>query len=568
MMWSSLAEGRLAGESSSKLPFVRIPSAYSQLFHGKHDYDLYTVPQINAGAEAKYWPRAKLLGGCSALNAMIYHYGAPSDYDEWAEFQDSQDGASGWFYKNFNEYFMKYEKYHPSEKFPLVDASLRGSSGPVEVGYFGHISEGTTKFIEACDKAGIAHSSPDVNTHKGSLGATKAMTYISPRGRRVTTESAYLTAAVLARPNLKVATKAQVTRVLFEQVHEAGGPETRAVGVEFTNPNGEKFRVKARKEVVLAAGAIHTPQILMLSGVGPADHLTAHNIPVVADLPGVGSHLMDHVVIDLRYKDKSESSVAFLRGQSFAQRLQLIAALLQYRLKGTGPLASNLAEAISFVRSDDPVLFPREEYPPEQVEEDTTSGPGAPDIELFFTPMAYRQHGQVILLPEHYFALHAVLLRPTSTGTIRLQSADPREPPLIDPEYLSTEHDVAVLVRAARLLTRIVRTEPLASMLDPAGDTDEALDYALGALDDEALAQRVREKAETLYHPACTARMAPLPDGGVVDPLLRVHGIANLRVADASVFPTIVSGHTAAPVIAVAEKAADLIKADFKRDSI
>ncbi|KAI0636071.1 GMC oxidoreductase [Trametes polyzona] len=544
-----------AGKSSLDELFATVPVSYGRMFRTNLDWNLHTAPQTSLGNATKYWPRAKLLGGCSCLNAMVYHMGSPEDYDEWASMQKGQEGADQWTYGQFVQYMMKFEDFHPSPQQPGVDASLHGKSGPMKVGFFGHTSAGTPKFIEACVNAGIKPV-PDVNTAHGTLGVTKVMTYIDSNGRRVTTEFAYLTPDALSRPNLKVITQVHVTRILFD----TSGSTPRAVGAEFTKPSGETFQVKARKEVVLSAGAVHTPQILQLSGVGPADHLREHGIPVVADLPGVGSHLMDHPVFNLNYRDKSRSSIAYLFGTSFADRLKLIRALVQYRLYGNGPLTSNICEAIAFVRSTDPQLFPHDEFPPDKAPEDTTAGSGAPDIELFFSPFGYIGHGSERLPPNHYFGLHGVLLRPTSTGTIRLKSSDPYDLPVIDPQYLSTEHDVAVLVRAARLLARIVRTPPLADMLDPAGEDDALLDHALHTLDDAAIAERIRGAVETLYHPACTARMAPLEDGGVVDPFLRVHGIPNLRVVDASVFPTIVSGHTAGPVLAVAEKAADLIK--------
>ncbi|PIL22660.1 hypothetical protein GSI_15352 [Ganoderma sinense ZZ0214-1] len=550
-----------AGESSVENTFAIVPAAYSKLFHTQWDWELFTVPQTDADSQVRYWPRAKLLGGCTCMNALIFHIGAPEDFDEWVRLQKGQPGAEQWAFKEFNNYIKKFETFHSSTDYPQVDSSLRGTSGPVQTGHFGHVSKGTRKFIDACAKVGLARSS-DVNTHRGTMGVTKAstsrflLTFISPNGRRVTTESAYLTSEVLARKNLKVITHAHVTRILFDK----SGPMPRAVGVEFSHGKGQKFRVKAKKEVVVSSGAVHSPQILMLSGVGPGDHLTAHGIPVVADLAGVGSHLMDHIVIDLNFRDKTNSSLACLKGESFAHSLSFMKALFEYRMSGRGPLSSNVAEAIGFVRSDDPALFPPSEYP-ERNYEDTSSGPGAPDIEVFYTPTGYLKHGMVSMGPQHYFAVHGVLLRPTSTGTIRLKSADPHEPPVIDPKYLSTEHDVAVLVRTARLLARIANTQPLASMLDPVGKDDALLDHTFHELDEAAVAEAVRRKAETLYHPACTARMAPKDEGGVVDPFLRVHGIPNLRVVDASVFPTIVSGHTAAPTIAVAEKAADLIKA-------
>ncbi|CDO75176.1 GMC oxidoreductase [Trametes cinnabarina] len=386
-----------AGNSAMKNPFAIIPLSYSLMFHTKHEWDLWTVPQRKAGSVQKYWPRAKLLGGCSCLNAMIFHAGAPEDYNEWALLQKGHEGALQWSYRELLPYLRKFEKYHPSPEFPEVDPAQRGNAGPVDVGYFGWVAPGTRKFIEACANVGIP-AVPDVNTPKGSMGVTK--------GRRVTSEYAYLTPEVLARPNLKVVTGAHVTRILFD----TSGPITRAVGAEFTQPNGEKFRVKARKEVVLSAGAVHTPQILMLSGVGPADHLKSLDIPVVADLPGVGSNLMDHVVVDLNYRDRTGNSLAFLRGRTLKHKLKLVRAIWEYKFRKTGPLTSNVAEAIAFVRSDDPKLFPPSEFPPEKTPEDTSSGPGAPDIELFFTPVGYKMHTGDNMPPGEYFGLHGVLL--------------------------------------------------------------------------------------------------------------------------------------------------------------
>ncbi|KAF7791728.1 hypothetical protein EIP86_002752 [Pleurotus ostreatoroseus] len=548
-----------AGESAKNNPFARIPSAYSRMFHGPRDYNLFTEEQTHAGGTKRYWPRAKLLGGCSNMNAMMYHYGAPSDYDEWAELQKGQSGALGWTYKEFHPYFIKYERYNPSHAFPGVDPTLRGAQGLVDIGYHGHCSQPTAIFIEACKAAGIAHSH-DINTHKGTMGVTKIMTYINSQGKRVTTENAYLTEDVLARPNLRVATNASVTRILFDTFPESG---IRAVGVEFTNRQGLEFHAKARKEVVLSAGAVHTPQvrkylfwvsmqgsydtqILLLSGVGPAADLKSLDIQVIADLPGVGSNLKDHVVVDLAYMDKSKSSLSFLRPTTLPMRLRFMKALLQYQLTGKGPFTTNAGEAAAFVRSDDSDLFLSSQYAAESLPKDTTTGKGAPDLELFLTPVAYKGHGRGTP-PNfgHYnFMLHAVTLRPASTGTIQLKSKNPSDAPIINPNYLADPNDVKILIRGIRILDKISHTEPLASIIDPAGDGHPELQHNIGRSSDEELEDFIRKNAETLYHPACTARMAPLEDNGVVDPMLRVHGIPNLRIADASIFPSIVSGHT------------------------
>ncbi|KAM5537230.1 hypothetical protein V8D89_009163 [Ganoderma adspersum] len=548
-----------AGESSLKNPLAIIPAIGSGLFRSIHDWGVSTTPQPYANSRARYWPRAKLLGGCTTLNALVCHLGAPEDYDEWATLQKGQEGASQWAYRELHDYTLKFEAYQPHPEYPDVDATKRGSSGPMQTGLFNYTSEGTRRFIKACVNAGIRYM-PDLNTPAGTMGASKVMTFITPSGRRVTTEYAYLTPAVLARPNLKVIIRAQTTRVLFE----TSGPAPRAVGVEFALPTGDKFRVRARKEVVLAAGSVHTPQLLMLSGVGPAEHLAAHNVPVVADLPGVGSHLMDHLVLDFFYLDKTKSSILALRGQTFFDRLVRAKAYLDYKLRVKGPFLSNLAEGMAFVRSTDPALFPRSRNPKDEII-DTTSGPGAPDLEVFFTPAAYLKQNAEKLRRDHYFGLHAVLLRPTSTGTIRLKSNNPNDPPVIDPRYLSTKNDIAIFKRATRLMTRLVKTEPLASMLHPAGDDDPILDHRFEELDDAAVEAEIRRKVETIYHPTSTARMAPKEDGGVVDPFLRVHGIPNLRIVDASILPNITSGPTVAPVIVVGEKGADIIKAALSK---
>ncbi|KDQ57074.1 aryl-alcohol oxidase [Jaapia argillacea MUCL 33604] len=545
-----------AGGSGVTLPFTRIPAAAYRLFHDKnHDYDLYTTPQTNAGGKARYWPRGKMLGGCSSINAMMFQCGAPSDYDEWATL--GGEGAESWGYKEFSKYFLKFENFAPHRLFPNVDAKLRGSSGPVQVGYYGHFSKVAACFLESCQKVGIPLA-PDLNTSQGTIGASKIMTYIDSRGRRVSTETAYLTPEVLSRPNLKVAIRAQVTKILFESVDG----KHRAVGVEFAgDEKGPRFRAMAKQEVVLSAGAVHTPQILMVSGVGPAEELKRHSIEVVADLPGVGSHLVDHPVVDLLFRDKSGSSLNYLSNpKTLAHFARLFRNMAQFYIKGTGPLCSNVGEAVAFVRSTDPLLFPIREHP--NSVPDATSGPECPDLELFASPLAYADHGYGVVPPGDLWAIHVVLLRPTSRGHITLNSSNPFESPIIDPKYLDTQHDVDVLVRGVKLLLRISQAEPLFGLLDQ-NEKDTKLDHLLHERSEDELADLVRTRAETLYHPTSTARMAPLDRGGVVDPSLRVYGISNLRVVDASIFPNIIAGHTAAPVIAVAEKAADLLKDDL-----
>ncbi|EIN07763.1 alcohol oxidase [Punctularia strigosozonata HHB-11173 SS5] len=561
-----------AGGSGLDVPFSRIPMAYSRLFHTKHDYDLYTVPQKHCYNQPKYWPRGKMLGGCSSLNAMMFHYGAPSDYDEWVD--PAVPDSSSWSYANVKPYFRKFEKFTPSKVFPDVDVQARGSVGPIEVGYFGHYSEVARRFVDACEAIGIPKN-PDVNTDKGTLGATKVVTYTDSRGRRVTTESAYLTPQVLARPNLTVAIGARVTRVLFSRADE-GKEGPRANGVEFTNkPHGPLFQARARKEVILSAGAVHSPQILLLSGIGPAAQLASHGIPVVLDAPNVGQHLLDHIVVNVRFRESRSSpappsSLLYLKKPAtFSEVARTAKAMWQFRWRGTGPLTSNVAEAAAFLRSDDARVEGLVEKDEKAEVEDATSAKDAPDLELIASPMAWIAHGHGEVPKGNLVSFGAVLLRPTSHGSIALRSRNPFDAPTIDPNYLATDHDVAVLVRGTRALLRAAASAPLAPLLD----TDEAdpfLDNHLlfpkqgpKEISGEALERLVRERTETLYHPASTCRMARREKGGVVDYGLRVYGVRGLRVADASVFTNLVAGHTAAPAIMIGEKLADELKKEW-----
>jgi len=297
----------------------------------------------------------------------------------------------------------------------------------------------------------------------------------------------------------------------------------------------------------------------MLSGIGPAAQLAFHDVPPLVDLPGVGEHLMDHPVIDMNLLDKSGHSLGWMKSEGMSFRL--ISAILQWSWRGTGPLTTNLAEGVAFVRVDDSKLFPKSDGPP--LGEDSTSGPECPDLELFVTPMGYN-----VFTPEPItepsFGVHAVALRPTSLGNVRLKSNDPFDSPVIDPKYLSAAHDVQVLVKGIKALLRVTQAAPLASkVVDRFGDDDPTLDHHLYKATTAELEEFVRRRLNTLYHPTCTARMARREDGGVVDEELKVYGVRGLRVVDASMFPTIPAAHTAAPTLAVAEKMADLIKVEY-----
>ncbi|KAJ7623439.1 hypothetical protein FB45DRAFT_925680 [Roridomyces roridus] len=537
--------------SGSALPYSQIPSAFGKLFRTRHVYGFKTEPQVHAKGQERYFPRAKLLGGCSSINAQMAQYGAPGDFDEWAQII----GDDSWSWKNLRRYFNKFEKYTPDAAYPLVDTAERGSSGPVRVGYFNHVSKHSKAFLGACTAVGIPFVA-DFNGPKGPIGASRVMTYVDPKGQRVSSETAYLTKDVLARPNLKVAIHAHTTRILFEQV----GGATRAVGVEFARKaNGPRYQVRARKEVVVSGGALHSPHILMLSGVGPAKQLEKCGIPVVRDLQGVGAHLMDHPVVDVYLKDKLNDSARILRPNSLLSALKFIKALMYYQLTGKGMLAHTLGDSAAFVRSDDPVLFPASEFPEKL--EDSTSGAASPDLELFCNSLAYKDHGAV-LFDMHTFGLHCYLVRPTSKGEVLLKSADPWVLPSINPNYLQNPDDLEKLARGFRLLLKIAHAKEMDAYVDHKY-LDPELDHATHLKTHDQIRDIVRDRVETVYHPTSTCRMAPPEQNGVVDSKLRVYGIQGLRVCDASIFPEILSGHTAGGCFAIAEKLAEEMKAEL-----
>ncbi|KAJ4486616.1 hypothetical protein C8J55DRAFT_534989 [Lentinula edodes] len=528
-----------AGGSSKAVLFTQTPVAYGQLFRTEHAFQIFTEPQEGLGGKSKFWPRGKLLGGSSSINAQIAHYGSPEDYDEWANITKDKT----WSWNEFGRYFRKFERVLADPSYPQVDTSLRGSDGPVRVGYFNYSTRFGQDFVKSCQALDVPFC-PDFDNGKGTLGVNRVMTYIDEKATRVSTETAYLTPQVLARSNLK-------TKILFDTTTI----QPKAVGVQMQSTlGGITYYAFTNKDVILAAGAIHTPHILMLSGIGPASHLREHDVAVVKDLENVGAHLQDHPVFDIHLKDKLQLAPVFLLRKGFIQNFRYFLTTLQYLIFHTGPLAINWGEAAAFIRTDDPKLFPRNKYPDRL--SDTTSGPDSPDIEIFSTPLSYKDHGG-FLFSEHTRALHVCLLRPSSEGFIRLKSSDPWNDPSVDPKYLQADQDIERILRGIRFALQVQKTEPIASHID---FEDPAFDGKLNEYSNDQLKQEISERLETLYHPMGTCRMSASEDEGVVDSELRVHGVNGLRICDASVFPSMVSGHSAAAVIATAEKLADVLQ--------
>ena len=480
-------------------PNIKIPAAFAKQFRTKLDWDFNTEPEPHCAGRSLYMPRGKALGGSSSMNAMLYVRGHPLDYEGWAA-----GGASGWGWDDIRPYFLRAED------------NERGASehhavgGPLRVEDERSPRPLTGRFLAACEEAGI----PRIDDYNGPEQDGASLAQVTQRGgRRWSTADAYLRPA-LKRPNLDLVTGAQVLGV----EHEG----RCAIGVRYRDRRGASVAY-ADAEVILAAGALASPHLLLLSGIGPAGQLSEQGIPVAVDLPGVGENLQDHPSLGCVWDVKGGGSLADAEKPK---------ALLEFLLRRTGPLTSTIAEAFAFVRS--------------------RPGLAQPDIQFHFGPAFFVNHGFDEYDGGDAMTVGPVLVAPRSRGWLRLRSADPTEKPRILTNSLAEPEDAAAMVAGVRLAREIASQEALASVagkeLLPGADADS----------DEDLEEDVRRRMELLYHPVGTCRMGSGEDA-VVDPQLRVRGVEGLRVVDASIMPTIVSGNTNAPVIAIAEKGADLI---------
>ena len=477
-------------------PEIHIPAAFSRLFQSEADWNYHTEPQRHLDGRALYWPRGKVLGGSSSINAMIYIRGHHADYDGWAA-----AGCEGWGYANVLPYFKRSEDYAGGAgPYHGVGGELRVEP-PRSPSAFGEA------FVEAATRCGVQRNEDFNGPAQDGVGWYD----LTQRGgRRESAARAFLRPA-LRRPNLDVETGAHATRVVVE----AG----RAVGVEYVQ--GGETKVARAGEVVVCGGAVNSPQLLMLSGIGPAEALGALGIGVVADRPGVGENLQDHLIVGLRYR--------MPRGSLLDAEGPL--SVLSYLAFRKGMLSSNIAEVGLFTH--------------------TRSGEAAPDVQFHVAPVLFEDHG---LTPptEHGFSIGPTGVRPRSRGQITLRSADPFEHPAIDPNYLADPADLASLVEGLKVGREIAAEASLDAF------RGEELSPGRGAASDAELGAYVRSTCETLYHPVGTCRMGA-DDDAVVDLELRVRGVDGLRVADASVMPTVPNGNTNAPAMMIAERAADLI---------
>jgi choline dehydrogenase-like flavoprotein len=481
----------------------RVPMGIAALvpLRGRHNYAYRTVPQAQLDGRRGYVPRGRGVGGSSLINAMICTRGQPEDYDGWAAL-----GCTGWGWRDVLPVFRRIEDNQRG-----ADA-WHGVGGPLPVSDLRSPSPLSRAFVEAAVQCGYPRNGDFNGARQEGVGLYQVY---QRDGRRVDAGSAYLGDGK-RRPNLRVLAGRPVRRILFEG--------RRANGVLV-----EGRRLAARREVILCAGAIGSPQLLMLSGIGPAAHLGELGIPVLQDAPDVGEHLQDH--IDYTANVRVRASGLF--GTNPATLARMVASAGAYRRRGEGMLTSNAAEAGGFIRS----------------------GPDVerPDLQLHFCIGMVDDHNRRMHLATG-MALHVCVLRPASRGRVRLGGADITAPPLIDPNFLAAAQDMDLLLEGARIVRRILAAPALA------GFGGRPL-HGTGAEDDEGLRALIRAHADTIYHPVGTCRMGAGANA-VVDPRLRVRGVQGLRVADASIMPTLVSGNTEAPSAMIGEMAAAFVLAD------
>ena len=491
--------------------WIQVPIGYGRSFYDPRVNWMYmTEPVATLGGRPSYWPRGKVLGGSSSINAMVYVRGQAKDYEDW-----KAAGNPGWGWDDVLPLYRRMESHAWGE------SAHHGGRGPLHIGApSGTLHPICEDFLRACEELGLARN-PDFN---GACQEGAGTYHITVKdGLRMSAARAYLWPA-RRRANLRIETGAEATRVLFEG--------RRAVGIEYRR-NGRTETARAAAEVILSAGTVNTPKLLLLSGIGPADELQALGIAPLQDSPAVGRNLQDHFDVGLIYR----TTVPTLNNQLHPWWGKAWAGM-NYLLARRGPLALSLNQAGGFFRS--------------------RPGLDRPNIQLYFSPLSYLKAPpgtRPLMNPDPYAAFNMSIspCRPTSRGFLRLRSADAGDRPEIHPAYLATDHDVQEVLEGLRFLRRLAATPALRRLIAeevqprPSGD------------DDDSLLGFARGHGVTVFHPVGSCRMGPDSRTCVVDPALRVHGIGALRIADASIFPALTSGNTNAPAIMTGEKAGDLI---------
>lgn len=501
---------------SGKDIFVRAPIGVVAMMPGRrprlNNWVFETVPQPGLNDRKGYQPRGKALGGSSAINAMLYVRGQREDYDQWEEL-----GCKGWSFNDVLPYFKKAENNNHKT------GELHGADGPLAVSNQQSPREISHAFVEAAQKLQIPYNEDFNGAHQEGVGLYQVTQFHDEdrRGERCSAAAAYLH-PIENRKNLRILTKAHATRILVR--------DGVAVGVEYRR-KGKLETVSASREVLLSGGTFNSPQLLLLSGIGPTDELERHGIEPIVHLPGVGKNLQDHLDFILAYKTKKPVTLGIgLRGG-----WQLLKNIFEWKRSGTGMVASPLAEGGAFVKS--------------------SPGLDRPDLQLHFVVSIVDDHARKLHVGFGY-SCHVCVLRPESRGEVTLNDPNPFSPPRIDPKFLSEEADLALLLKGTHLMREIMETAPLK-------DYCHKEIYTADARTDAELIEHIRARADTIYHPVGTCKMG-IDDMSVVDQDLRVRGVKGLRVIDASIMPTLVSGNTNAPTIMIAEKAADMIRDDAR----
>ncbi len=505
-----------AGGSDRRL-WVRLPIGYARTFRDPAVNWMYqTQPVAALHGRSSYWPRGKLLGGSGSINAMAYVRGLPQDFDAW-----QASGNPGWGWDDVLPMFLRAEDH--------VDGPSphHGAGGPLTVTHIDHrVHPLCGQFLSAARELGYVHNRDFNGPSLQGVGIYPVTTH---QGWRVSTATAYLHPA-LHRGNLSLQSFCHATRVLMR--------DHRAVGIEYRR-DGRTLQASARRQVILCGGAINSPQLLQLSGIGDPPLLKRHGVPVLVELPRVGQGLQDHLHITHTYRARVPTLNDALRPWHGKLR-----AALQFAWSRRGPLSMGVNQAGGFV-----AIAP---------------GRAMPDLQLYFNPASYTTRdvrSRRMMQPDPFsgFSMSVNSCRPTSRGSVAIASADPMEPPAIAPNYLSTEFDRMQALAGAHLLRRLAATDALQDVI-----TSEILPGAACASDEDLMAD-FRARADTIFHPVGTCAMGPTPATAVVDARLRVHGVKGLRVVDASVFPSITSANTQAPTIMVAEKAAEMMAEELRR---
>ena len=503
-----------AGPSDGSLK-IKVPLGYGSLFYDqKFNWKYETEPEAELTGRKMYWPRGKVLGGSSAINAMVYVRGHQNDFKDWAKV------APSWSWSNVEPLFKKIEAWKGKS------SSARGSSGPVGVSNVERdVHPLTNKYLEAGQELGFPLNRDYNGSHME--GVSVYQTTIAD-GLRVSSARAYISKKNSNR-NLKVITNAYVTKLIFDG--------RRATGVCFSQGNRETT-VLTDGEVILSAGALNSPHLLYLSGLGPANELQPHGISVLQDMPHVGRHLQDHIGVDFTLAVNRPSL-----NQKLRPVLGKFLVGLEYLFFKSGPLAMSLNQAGGFVKSDPSLEIP--------------------DLQLYFSPLSYStapQGKRPLMSPDPYPAVRLGFnpTKPTSEGWISLKSSDPFESPKFIGNYLSTEEDKKVMIFGMHLMRKFLKTKAMRDIVE------EELSPGSDFNDDKSFMDFARSEGGTVFHQCGTCRMGKDISSSVVDESLKVHGIDGLRVADASIFPRITTGNTNAPSIMVGEKAADIILAEQK----